>query len=91
MPRLLLFLLIVTLGVWALLDVAQTPLDRVRGPSKAVWSLLVLVPLLGPAAWFSQGRVVERAAARPQARPIAPDDDPEFLRHLGDRKRPDGS
>jgi hypothetical protein len=91
MSRVLIFLLVVTLGVWALLDVAQTPTERIRGLSKTAWSLVVLVPVLGATAWFLQGRVPVVAPVRPQARPVAPDDDPDFLRRLGDHKRPDGS
>ncbi len=91
MLKVLLFLAVVTLGVWALLDVGQTPPGRIRGLSKPGWSLAVLIPLLGPAAWFMQGRTPEVAPARREARPLAPDDDPEFLRHLGDHKHPDGS
>ncbi|HEY5033374.1 MAG TPA: PLDc N-terminal domain-containing protein [Actinomycetes bacterium] len=91
MLKVLVFLAVVTFGVWALLDVAQTPADRIRGLSKSGWSLAVLVPLLGPVAWFMQGRTPVVAPTRREARPLAPDDDPEFLRHLGDHKHPDGS
>jgi hypothetical protein len=89
--RVLIFLVVVTLGVWALLDVAQTPEARVRGFSKPVWSLVVIIPLLGPVAWFMQGRVPAPRATRTDVRPLAPDDDPDFLRKLRDRDRPDGS
>ncbi len=90
MTKLLLFLAVVTLGVWALIDVVQTPEPRVRVLPKPAWSLLVLVPVLGPAAWFLQGRTMEpsRVVARP--RPLAPDDDPDFLGRLRDRDHPDG-
>jgi hypothetical protein len=82
--RVLIFLLVVVLGVWAILDVAQTPISRVHGLSKSTWSLVVLVPLLGAAAWFLHGRVPATTPPREQPRPLAPDDDPDFLRRLGD-------
>jgi Phospholipase_D-nuclease N-terminal len=88
--RLLVVLAVLTLGVWALIDVAQTPEHRVRLLAKPVWSLLVLIPVLGPAAWFTQGRTpARRPATGQQPRPLAPDDDPDFLRRLGDHKHPD--
>ena len=59
--------------------------------ARPLWSLAVLLPVLGPAAWFLQGRTPPTSrtpAVGP--RPLAPDDDPEFLRRLRDRNRPDG-
>ena len=88
MSKLVLLLGVVTLSLWALIDVAQTPAPRMRVVGKPLWALLVLVPVLGPAAWFGQGRAPQRSAAA--VRPLAPDDDPEFLRRLRDPKRPDG-
>jgi len=87
--RLVLLLAVVTLTLWALIDVAQTPAPRMRILVKPLWALLVLVPVVGPAAWFLQGRAPQQSAA--VVRPLAPDDDPEFLRRLRDPKRPDGS
>jgi hypothetical protein len=92
-----LVLVIVTFGIWALIDVAQTPVSRVRRFPKSTWSVLVLIPVLGAAGWFLDGRSpVPRGAGGtraggPAPRPIAPDDDPEFLRRLGGPKRPEGS
>lgn len=90
MPRLLLLLAVVTFSVWALIDVLQTPDLRVRVLAKPLWSLVVLVPVLGPAAWFLQGRTSEPSRVQAEPRPLAPDDDPEFLRKLRERKHPDG-
>ena len=89
MPRLLLLLAVVTFSVWALIDVAQTPDLRVRLLAKPIWSLLVLAPVLGPTAWFLLGRNPEPSRTPLQPRPVAPDDDPDFLRRLRDRKHPD--
>ncbi len=91
MPRLLLLLAVVTFSVWALIDVAQTPETALRLLAKPLWSLVVLLPVLGPAAWFLQGRAPQPTGTlAPGPRPLAPDDDPEFLRRLRDRNRPDG-
>jgi len=76
----------VALTTWALLDVAQTPPESVRTLAKGSWALLVVIPFVGPAAWFALG--TRRRPAR-ASRPIGPDDDPEFLRELGRRDRPE--
>ena len=93
MARPVLFLLIVTLALWALVDVAQTPVERVQRLTKSMWSLIVLIPVVGAAAWFVEGRkpAAPTRPAAPGARPLAPDDDPDFLRGLRDRNRPDGT
>jgi hypothetical protein len=43
----------------------------------------VVVPFLGPGAWFVLG-----TSRRPETsgRPIGPDDDPDFLRTLGQHR-----
>jgi hypothetical protein len=73
----------VALTTWALLDVAQTPPEAFRTLTKGTWALLVVIPLVGPLAWFALG-----TGHRPDraSRPIGPDDDPEFLRGLGRRR-----
>jgi Phospholipase_D-nuclease N-terminal len=65
----------------------------IRRMPRALWVLvIVLVPLVGPVAWFAFGRPRKPltlrsgwrvAVGRPeQPRPPAPDDDPDFLRSL---------
>jgi len=66
---------------------------RIRGLPRFAWVLLILlVPLLGPIAYFLAGRPVPTGRATGWSltggtgrvtRPRAPDDDPEFLRSLG--------
>jgi hypothetical protein len=89
--RVLAYLVLIALSLWALIDVAATP-ERVMGlMPKPLWLVVVLVPLVGPVLWFVFGRTETEGARRPQpaARPPrGPDDDPEFLRDL-DRRRPD--
>jgi hypothetical protein len=85
-------LIALALLVYCVLDIATTPRAAVRGLPKPVWFLLVLPPLVGPAAWFLAGRP-SRGTARqplrsaPAAEPRRPDDDEDFLREL--RRRAD--
>lgn len=85
MPRLIPVILGLALIVFALIDCAQTRHESMPpGLPKPVWLLVILlVPVVGAAAWLlvsrlprSGGRVVRRS------RPVAPDDDPEFLANL---------
>jgi hypothetical protein len=87
------FLLVLALWVGAFVDCLTTPDEQVRHLPKVVWLLLILFfgeVLLGPLAWLIAGRrrgplVARPASARrtaPSGRPLAPDDDPEFLASL---------
>ena len=84
---------LVTLGllVYAGVELSRTPAAQVRTLSKPVWYLLLLlVPLFGAVAWLLFGRPKASdadAALAPPARPIAPDDDEDFLRDLRRRSR----
>ena len=86
MLKVLVTLGIVAFAVWAALDVLQTPVGRVQLLPKPAWFLIALVPLVGALAWLTLGRAVVPTVRRPQ-RPVAPDDDPDFLRGLGDKFR----
>lgn len=84
MPRVLLVLLVVALTVYALVEAAQARPGRVRLMPKWLWiAAIVVLPVLGPLGWFLLGRPkrpgLSDGAGR---RPIAPDDDPDFLRRL---------
>jgi Phospholipase_D-nuclease N-terminal len=78
----LIYLGAVALTTWALLDVAQTPAESISSLSKGSWALLVVIPYVGPAAWFLLGTADRQS---PEG-PLGPDDDPEFLRSLGQRR-----
>jgi hypothetical protein len=67
--------------------------SRLRGLPRWAWVLVILlVPTLGPIAYFLAGRPLPEGRARPGGwllgdaaeppRPRAPDDDPEFLHSL---------
>lgn len=93
MPRLLIPLILVSLGVmiYALIEAISTPSERTRIMPKGVWILvIVLVPLVGGVLWLLFGNENSYLAstvdgfkkASGPARPMSPDDDEEFLRQL---------
>lgn len=79
------------LSLYALIDCIRTEDDRVKGLPKIVWILLIVfVSYLGPIAWIIAGRDRQWPVPGEQKRPVAPDDDPDFLRDLDiDLKRRD--
>ena len=89
MARGILAVLSIALTVFALADCVQTQDDKVRGVPKWAWIvLIVLIPWVGPLTWLFVGK--ERSWGRgssgsPSPRrdgPLAPDEDPDFLRKL---------
>jgi hypothetical protein len=92
----LLFLIQIALAVFALIGCLSAEEGEIRGLPRIGWIVVILLfPLVGPIAWFLAGRPVSAArrphtwrpgsgspgAQRPR-RPVAPDDDPEFLRSI---------
>ncbi|HEY6738725.1 MAG TPA: PLD nuclease N-terminal domain-containing protein, partial [Actinopolymorphaceae bacterium] len=74
------FVIGLILAVFGLVDLALSRSDDVRRLPKSVWFLVVLVPVAGPVAWFLWGRPQQAAESESTPeRPLAPDDDPEFL------------
>lgn len=77
------------LAIYAFIDCLQADPAEVRGPRRAVWiAMILLLPIAGPVSWLvarrgmpSTGRPRTR---RPSTPPVAPDDNPEFLRQLRD-------
>jgi hypothetical protein len=87
--RVLLILVPIVLAVYALVDCVQT--ERPRGLPKFLWFfVIVLVPVVGPLAWLLGGHDWgwQLPMPKPPKGPLAPDDDPEFLRKLRDRPPP---
>jgi hypothetical protein len=75
----------VVLAVYALIDSVQTDRARVRGFKRPVWwAVIVVLPVVGPVLWLTLGKIrPRRHPDRPvPPPPVAPDDDPEFLRQL---------
>lgn len=88
MVRLFIFLAAVQLVLFVLALISALSAEQVRGLPRAAWVLLiVLIPLLGPVAYFLWGRsqTAPREGApvrRSKPRPSSPDDDPDFLRSM---------
>ena len=75
--------IVVVLAIYCLVQVVQSRPATVRALPKWLWALVVLViPLLGSVAWLLVGRPRGRRPPNRPARPLAPDDDPDFLRGL---------
>ncbi|MEG3635581.1 PLD nuclease N-terminal domain-containing protein [Micromonospora palythoicola] len=94
----LLFLVQIVLAVCALISCLSAEEDGIRHLPRIAWLLIILFfPLVGSIAWFVAGRERRPAGgstswasgARPaeRRRPVAPDDDPEFLRSIEERSR----
>lgn len=86
MARGILAVLSIALTVFALADCVQTEDKKVRGLPKWAWIvLIVLLPWVGPITWLVVGkdRSVPGGGGRPRRQgPLAPDEDPDFLRRL---------
>ena len=85
------FYALLSLGllVFALVELTVTPGTTVRTLPKLLWYVVILVPVLGPLTWLLLGRPRRRdrsAPSAPPARPVAPDDDEDFLRELRRRR-----
>ncbi|PZG22859.1 hypothetical protein C1I95_04505 [Micromonospora craterilacus] len=93
----LLFVVQVVLAVCALISCLSAEEDDIRHLPRIAWVLIILFfPLVGSIAWFLAGRERKtagtwatgpRPAERRPAQPVAPDDDPEFLRSIEERSR----
>jgi hypothetical protein len=93
MLRALPLLVELALTIFCVIDCLQTDEGAVRNLPKWAWVLLILLfPFVGAIAWLVAGRPGRAAphhyvSGYPEhgraPRPVAPDDDPEFLRELG--------
>ena len=109
MARFLLYAIPAIVVLYALIDALQTPSGLARTLPKPLWLVvIILVPLLGAIAWLIWGRAPREAYGASDSPttsrlfgrgrgPVAPDDDPRFLRQLDDeawqrkmRERRDG-
>ncbi|ATG54090.1 hypothetical protein CFK41_04360 [Brachybacterium ginsengisoli] len=86
MARGILAVLSIALTVFALADCVQTEDDKIRGLPKWAWIvLIVLIPWVGPITWLFVGKERTRRGGDGRPRrtgPMAPDEDPDFLRRL---------
>ena len=97
MLRVVLVLALLAAYISFVFDVIGAPAMAVRSLPKMVWLLVVVVvPILGGLLWLVFGRP-RLAGGRWGRQPVAPDDDPRFLRELDEqawrermRRRRDG-
>ncbi|MFJ7020472.1 PLD nuclease N-terminal domain-containing protein [Streptomyces sp. NPDC101117] len=98
MLRVLMFLVPLALSVYAFIDCISTEEKDIRHMPKPLWAILVLVfPLVGSISWLIAGKRRSPAADgwsgvrdRRRQQWVAPDDNPDFLKSLGeDGKTPD--
>jgi len=85
--RVVVVLVLLGVTVYALVDCLRTDGPDLRLLPKPVWLLLiVLLPIAGSVLYLAVGRATDEAPG-PVARPLAPDDDPDFLRRLDIERR----
>ena len=76
--------------IFCLVDVISIYESRIKTLNKLAWVFIIIIlPIIGPVLWLVIGK--DRSANRPaerarDARPLAPDDDPEFLKTAGQRE-----
>ncbi|CAL9275473.1 MULTISPECIES: PLD nuclease N-terminal domain-containing protein [Streptomyces] len=92
MLRVLMFLIPLALSVYAFIDCISTKDDDIRHMPKPLWAILVLLfPLVGSISWIIAGKKRQPAGSSPwqggggRRQWVAPDDNPDFLKSLGDR------
>ena len=78
-------ILLVAVYIDCIIDVLRTPTDRTRTLPRWLWLVLVIfVPVVGSLLWLVLGRIWQIPGAGRRRGPVAPDDDPNFLKKLGD-------
>lgn len=79
-------ILAVAFYIYCIIDVLRTRSGETRSLPRWLWLILVIVvPILGGVLWLILGRVWNvPGAGRRRRGPVAPDDDPAFLKKLGD-------
>ncbi|MDQ0663067.1 hypothetical protein QFZ35_001565 [Arthrobacter ulcerisalmonis] len=87
--RVALAVAVLVIFVYGLVDVIRTEGRLTRGISKPAWIIVqIVLPVLGAILWLLIGRPRGTAQPRPgYPHPVAPDDDPDFLRNLEARRR----
>ena len=70
-------------GAYLVVDAIQADDQAVRNLPKIAWLILILLfPVVGPAAWLIAGRPPRGPRQVQPRRPRGPDDDPDFLKDL---------
>ena len=74
--------------IYALIECAQSQRYDVRALPKWAWVLVILLlPVIGAVLWLLFGRPRADDAAREAQRGRGPDDDPQFLRNIEERRK----
>jgi len=89
MLRVVIVVAVIVVFVYGLIDLIRTDPRQTKGISKPAWIVVqIVLPVIGATLWFLIGRPRGTSPARPTySHPIAPDDDPDFLRNLELRRR----
>jgi hypothetical protein len=89
MLRVVVVVAVLVVFVYGLVDVIRTDPRQTKGISKPAWIVVqIVLPVIGAILWFLIGRPRGTSPVRPNySHPIAPDDDPDFLRNLELRRR----
>lgn len=89
MLRVVVPIVVLAVFVYGLVDLIRTDARLTRGLSKPAWiAVQIVLPVLGAILWFIIGRPRGRRPAPGRSgHPVAPDDDPDFLRNLELRRR----
>jgi hypothetical protein len=83
----LLALLYVGPAAYCIADALQHRDREPHGLPKPLWVIIILLfPLVGAGAWIIL-TVRNRRPSRPNPRPLAPDDDPEYLAWLKEQEK----
>ena len=89
MLRVVVVVAVLVVFVYGLIDVIRTDRHQTKGISKPAWIVVqIVLPIIGAVLWFLIGRP-RGTGPTPvtYSHPIAPDDDPDFLRNLEIRRR----
>lgn len=89
MLRVVVAVAILVVFVYGLIDAIRTDSGQTRGISKPAWIVVqIVLPVIGAILWFLLGRPRSSGPAPiTYSHPMAPDDDPDFLRNLEIRRR----
>lgn len=91
--RIIFTLLIIGLTTYAVIDCVRTEDERRPGVPTWAWVVMILLlqPLIGSLLWLfiSRFQAGGQEPEQEHRQPLAPDDDPDFLRYLRDRNMRD--
>ncbi len=89
--RILFTLLVIGVTTYAVIDCVRTEDERRPGIPTWAWVVMILFlqPLVGAVVWLLVSRLNRngQGPSRQYRKPVAPDDDPDFLRYLQERSR----